>query len=781
MRQNNKWRRRIIRVLETLLKDLHSRPPSPTQAKVINKLAALSDRGDNIMDGLGKNGIAEALYYTRSIPIPKTDDCVLYKLKDSMEDKAFFVYCCMQDATYLRLYSVRAWREFALSNIGVQTATFCTNSAIAQFEEMAEQLDRVFDHNKEDGWVTHMHVKTDQFMRRYIANDVECEDSHPDGIDPAFEDDSLARHAARKLGFYASTLQCSRLSTLLFEAFVAREHPDPADTLEEKCLLKSLAQLRCLERTDDPVSKILKSDYMYGATRTLLSGCITTTAVFAAQMLYDIQQETKPQDHPLEDILELLTIDYLILYDRYTAEWKNEGSGGNCSTRFKQMMQQYSLLNDIVYSDSNVQVNLEQWEHDTPRQYTIQDFNIVRHVPTLIGQMLFQYHNEFHGAFTDIANDRGHVLTAIHLYNAAKKSGSLPQEACWADMERVIDSQVELDLFGSSVADTGSKYLDSFCNAYGLIGGKFTFSHKLTSPEQIRNDIHQAGGSPKRLGYASKYAKACYELSRTLMAEPVDFKLRLMRAFAGYQLDTSSVYGSPHCISVLIAAKEQCEGDEEALGFDIFAIHMTCKRLLSSIRRACLEYAPNDYPGIRYDGTEGLNTTIAELLRDLLDCPRHHGRMWPMAMTILADVISQEGSACEEKAFQRRDMTTMDSISEESESDTPVDDTPVDDTPVESDNHESDIVISETLTSRSSEYVGDLHPPSKKQKLDSAGASSQVVPELPEEWNVLQQRDVRILSNLTVDKESNELHYLITPGGKILASWSPEETWQAEG
>lgn len=144
------WRRRIIRVLENLLEDLQSRLPGPTQAEVINKLAALSDRADSIMGGLQNVEIADSLYYTRNIPIPKKEDSVLYRLKDCLEDTAFAVYCCMQDATYFRLFSARAWREFALGNIGIQTATFCTNNAHVQVGRMSEQLRRTFDPFNDD-------------------------------------------------------------------------------------------------------------------------------------------------------------------------------------------------------------------------------------------------------------------------------------------------------------------------------------------------------------------------------------------------------------------------------------------------------------------------------------------------------------------------------------------------------------------------------------------------------------------------------------------------------
>lgn len=126
-----------------------------------------------------------------------------------------------------------------------------------------------------------------------------------------------------------------------------------------------------------------------------------------------------------------------------------------------------------------------------------------------------------------------------------------------------------------------------------------------------------------------------------------------MQAFADCQLNISSVHGSPHGIGNLIAVKVTCGDDEETHNFDIFALHITCELPLLSIRKTCFKYAPDDYPGTRYDGTKGLNTTIVELLRDLQEFPRNHSRMWHKAMKILADVIRREGSACGDMAAER--------------------------------------------------------------------------------------------------------------------------------
>lgn len=793
MKRNNKWRRRIIRVLEKLLEDLQSRPPGPTQSEAINESADLCNQASSVADGRPEVEVAESLYYFKKIPIPKTNYNTIHRLADCLEDAAFGVYCSMQDATYFRLFSARAWRDFALGSIGVQTASFATNCAIAQLRGMEAQLRGLFDHLEDDAWSRRMHMEIDLFIRGYIADDMECENTRPGTVDLSFDHVSLARHAARKLGFYASTLQCSQLSTLLSGAFLepedlraaARflEKPEAlleqykdlqtALSLEGRSLLKSLAQLRCLEWSNDRIAGIFRDDYMHVAAKTLVLGHMDSRAVFAAQMLYDIQQETDPQNVSSEDILEAVSDHYLQLYNNYGAEWKNGSHGDNRFTRVEQMHVQYDFLCRMVQSENDLQARLERWEVATPKQHTIPQFNIVRHVPLLLGTVIFQYHDHYERAFLEIANDRGHILTAIHLYNAAKKSGSLPPRTRWDDLEWVIDNQVEGFLFGGKPPERGHQYVKSFCDAYGLNSSKFTTGHRLVNPEQVKTDIHR--GVSRRLESASKFVRACAEIRALPESSRPDFRFRMAQAFADYQLYASSVHGSPHNIGVLIAAKETGEDDEEAHSFDIFALHMTCERLLSSIRRTCFEYAPDDYPGTRYDGTEGLNTTIAELLRDLLDCPRHHSRMWPKAMEVLADVIRREGSACGDMAAERMSMMTTSSISLDSEGSESATTSAGNETPsseqMEVDEHRA-------LKAFRVDDGEEPHRPSKRPKLSFSGLSARVTTQRSEEWHRVQQEVIREFSNLRVEYGDPRIHHLLTPTNKVLTSWAPEESQQ---
>ncbi|KAJ8112644.1 hypothetical protein OPT61_g5033 [Boeremia exigua] len=669
MKSNNKWRRRIIRLLDDLLTDLQRRPPGLEQGLIIDRLTSLSNRADSMFEGLGQVERAESLYYTRPIEISNKESVIVYRLKDCAEDTAFATYCFLQDASYLRLFSARAWREFALSKIGIQTATFCTNSTDAQIGRMSEELRKTFDHFN-DTWMTRMHPKVDTFFRSHCGDAIPTADPFLDEIHPDCEDVILARHANRRLGYYACTLICAKMSRMSFEAFLGSPREHLSDSLHDMCMVKSLYQLRCLQWPKDAISSALRADCMYSGAHALVLGHIDTDAIFTAQMLYDIQQQINPQTLGTENIIGHLCHDYHDLYRVYAPEWNNETFKAAHPSRTQRMCEQYKLLDKIVGGDDDIQLQdiLERWECKTDRQYTIPGFQLLRHAPSLIGQLVAHFRTDFHTEFLDITNDSGYILTACHLYNAAKASGAL-QLYRWVDIEWVIDHQSRYTIFGGELPVTDTEYIRRFCLVYGLDSTKFLHSRKPTPSTRVKNDIRPKGSFPRRLESCSQLVRICTRTPRTCTDTPWAYPVaaKTMEDFADNQLDWLSTYGKPNKIGVLIASKESYDSDEEALNFDIFALHLKCARLLTKIRDICIEEAPEDYPMARFGGEQGINPTVAEVLRDLIAVPRYHARMWPTVVRLMSGMIQEEGSACLDMAFERMKVTTLDSVTVDSD------------------------------------------------------------------------------------------------------------------
>jgi hypothetical protein len=122
-------------------------------------------------------------------------------------------------------------------------------------------------------------------------------------------------------------------------------------------------------------------------------------------------------------------------------------------------------------------------------------------------------------------------------------------------------------------------------------------------------------------------------------------------------------------LGVLIAAKESFDRDELARNFYIIDFHLRCRNLLLAVRNMCLKEAPNDYAAIRFGNEQGSATFIAELLRDLASCQRHHERTWPKAVKILTEMVETRGSICYRAAQERMVLTEM--VFSDSDCDTP--------------------------------------------------------------------------------------------------------------
>ncbi|KAF3002111.1 hypothetical protein E8E13_009885 [Curvularia kusanoi] len=588
------------------------------------------------------NGIenTESLYYTKSINVPDNSGRILYRLQQCAEDTAFAVYCYVQDATYLRLFSAVAWREFTLGVIGIQTAAFCTDSVDATIGKVSEKLRKSFD-SFEETWMTRMHTKLDAFLRRHCGDDATVLETHLDGIMFDCDDIALATHANRRLGYYASTIACVRTTRLMFENFLSGSARHPDINQEVMPFLKSVHQLRCLESMPGTFSMVLKRDCMYSAAHALVLGHLDSDAVLAAQMMHDIQKQVIPETSPLEDIVDSLSERFHQLYQLFRPVWSCEGAKATNPERFRRMSAQHELLCYAVGVDTSFQDEMDKLERMESKCYSVPDFGLLRHVPTLIGQLIGQYQFEFQNEFLELSNDYGDILTTLHFYNAAKNSGSL-QTQNWKDMEWVIEHQPKDVVFAGDPPATNAEYARRFCLEYGLD----------VTQDQTSSDVYFKRGPPKRLESCSKLVRNLSDLWHAGGHADSHKRDRHVLAFvmALEQLHVDSPYGMPSNIGMLMAAKETHDRDEEARWFNIFEFHAICSNLLTVVRNMCLEEAPNDYPATTFGKGNDPNLFMAELLRDPAHCQRHHHRIWPKAVKVLSTYIGSKGSLCYDNA-----------------------------------------------------------------------------------------------------------------------------------
>lgn len=648
--------------------DLQCRPPSAEQAAIFEKFSNKTDDNDYTLIGDESIEIAEALYYTKPTEIPKTEDRIVYTLQQCRENTAFAIYCLFQDLTYIRLYSARAWREFSLGAIGLQTATFCTNFAYRMLTNISEKFMKAFGRFR-SGESSRVQTRIDSFFSMHCGSSP----LFTDLITPDCENTVLARNATRRLGFYITNLACSRQTRLLFDAYVTSAGQHWGNSHEDTSLLKSLYQLRLLRGMDNPIAKGCRMDCMYSAALPASSGpnCnLDTENVFAAQMLWDIQREVDIQIVGVEAILFYVSDELHKLYTQYRDVWFSEELKASRQTRTSRMVKQHVEIGDTLEEISmffRFQPNMDLAEQASGRQcpLPLPGFQLMRHIPQLVGQLISQYRFEYQESFMDIANDQGCILTAIHFYNAAKECGAL-QKTIWQDMEWLMHRQSFQWIFaGESPTDT-SEYATRFCLVYGLDEAKFEPDRKQVKLGRVKNDIRIKGSSPRRIACPADYVQVYSNYVKGDAASYTTLKsnerIDAMEEFADEQLDKSSAYGAPNLVGYLIVAKEKYDEDEEALNFNVFDFHLRCFQLLKSIRDMCARDAPNDYPAVRFARDDGINPTVAELLRDLMEVPRHHEPMWPKAVKLLRDYMVKDGSHCGDMASGRLELTTLKSI-----------------------------------------------------------------------------------------------------------------------
>ncbi|KAJ4310625.1 hypothetical protein N0V94_008355 [Neodidymelliopsis sp. IMI 364377] len=503
---------------------------------------------------------------------------------------------------------------------------------------------------------TDMHMKIGAFLSN---NHCWLGPRQIDPLDTSFEDGMYARNATRKLGFHLDSLACFKMCRLMTGAFAGARGHYHGETPAETRLLKSIHQLALLEQVSGPCASACKNDRLYAASRLLERGQAEVEVVFAAQMLWDIQQEVDPLTESVDYILLRVGKDFAKLYVIHSPTWCSEEFRTRLPLQHKRIYDQWQFIELSITTMEAFQIGVDREERSSDLQFPVQGFRLLRHIPLLAGQIINTLRYEYQESFTDIASDQGHILTAMHFYHAAKQSGALPT-AVWEDMQWFIDHQDLDHVFAGDLPTKNGEYVGQFCRAFGLNPAKFVRNRK---PVKAADDVQMKRGQVRRLDYPSAYLRTIYNVKGENVKSYSQLtgvgRITAMEDFGNAQLDDNSSHGQPANVGYLITAKEAYGKDEMAISFDIVEFNTRCSRLLRSVRNLCLEEAPEDYPASLFANEAGVNIVLAELLRDLTGCPRQNARMWPKAVNLLRELIERDGRTCNANVSARMEMTTM--------------------------------------------------------------------------------------------------------------------------
>lgn len=324
-------------------------------------------------------------------------------------------------------------------------------------------------------------------------------------------------------------------------------------------------------------------------------------------MIYDIQQQLDPQSSQVEEIVEVLGQLHGEKHKALRTLWSSEDARTTKSSRFDRMYAQHMIFCYANESTCNLQEEMNKAERLQSKHYDVSDFGLLRHVPTLIGQLVAQCQFEFQIEFLDLANDCGHILAATHFHKAARNSGHYLKTQRWEDMEWVINCQSSHAIFAGKPPTMNSEYASRFCLVYGLDAAKFAADLELPMMGQVNNDFHLENVAPARLHSCSRFvriAPSIEQISGSYQDAPAEL-MAMISQMALERLDLTSPYGEPNPIGVLIAAKELFDRDELARNFDFIDFHLRCWDMLLAVRNMCFEEAPTDYPAVRFRNDQG--------------------------------------------------------------------------------------------------------------------------------------------------------------------------------
>lgn len=280
--------------------------------------------------------------------------------------------------------------------------------------------------------------------------------------------------------------------------------------------------------------------------------------------------------------------------------------------------------------DDDLQIIADTCERRVGRALYLPKFSLLSTHPAMCGLMMQCMRHELRLTTIDMAGCQGQILTAVHLYNAARVSGLLPDNLHWADMDHFIEKQGSDWIFVERRPQDPRDIIRRMLLARGLGASKFSKDYRHSN---ARNVGGIDGG---------------YNLIR---------KIRHFEYLARYSeltLDKSATLSS---LATLSAFKNAIQKDDCAFHFNFMDLYLRCVRLLGSIQAHCLQHAPHDFPQSGYGHGLGMNDVITPMMTHYFFQRSHNIPVFPEAVKILCKVIEEEGDVVlKEAKTQEKEM-----------------------------------------------------------------------------------------------------------------------------
>jgi hypothetical protein len=670
MEENNKGHQHFIETLENVLdvlqaKQLKMKLPTfqnnvPNTRKVTNIFECLK-----LEEPISSEDIPD------TIVMSKIASKVDYKLETSDAEISFALYCFLKDATHIRLFVRRTWREFKRGEIKLQTAAFTMNAAIGMIEKLSNDFQEAFP-QFQDTDKNSMHISILLFIYRGYCTDKKGEPFLL--CDTKEEEGDLFTYKEGGQILQSSTVMCTHTTELFMRYFTKPDAKALRISKDEKRLLKCLSQLAAMPLGSVKGGEPYKGDFVHKAAwKMIYDQRLETWMIFAIQIFWDTQRELGALLPVAQQLLEETARELVQCYTTYL-DTKGLDKVGEAHKRLRSdIMDRKNHIKALIL-DGEFQAWIDKCENCTTWKFPGgPDFSLLAAHPSLCGLIQLNIRNDHHRIFTNMAGDQGQILVTAHLYNAAHSSGLLPTTARWADLDWFIEQHGSDWIYVGKKPQAFPDMMRRLSLAMGLGISKFAKDHRNPRSGNGSNGRFTIVGMNRRLEYLARYSELSverlgnkikkYSGESRASKEVMVMADALARDFLGTEKSSTPL----SMLDTLSATKCAIEKDDAAFNFDVMDLYLRCIQLLRRIQSHCLDHAPLDFPDSTYNKGLGMNAVINEMLHHCAGLPHHHPLVFPAAVHMMADVITKEGDATLAKANSQEDKLKIPQLEPEAE------------------------------------------------------------------------------------------------------------------
>jgi hypothetical protein len=629
MRANNDSHRHFIKILEETFELLSVRH-SLTEPILQSDSDEYSSCAMNMFEYLDPDTAGKTQTIPDVVDTSDADTDSEYALETSDADVSFALYCFMKDLTRIRIFVRRTWRQFKSGEIGLQTASLTMNTAIGIIKSLSQDFEETFPRFKGND-ARHMHENVILFLftghctkkegPQFLADEDEDEDTHEDPF--AYKENGQMLQTA--------TVMCMHTTDLLQKQFFDSPKRKLRLTNDEKKFVGCLILLAGLAKSSPEELKYFHGDMVHEAVRHMVEKSrLDTWNIFAMQIFWDTHREFASLLPLGQQLLENACRHFMSGWHTYIDQGHDKAANTDKRSREDTKLRVKNMEAEVLGSSSGPASNTH-FTKTIPQIGTIMGKPILRYHPSLCGLTLLNIRDRYHSEFMGVASDSGSILSCLHLYNAALRSGLLSELNHWADLNFLVEQGGIDNISKGSEAKDGNRTVKV---SHDLVSDDigdcrlvpFSRYQKLTSESMkiLSDELYGSSGAYNDLASSA----------RALARDP---------SILGHTMSTT-------VLQTLDVSKDAMEADDVPVHFDVMELQLRCSRLLRKIQLHCMQHAKIDFPKQVYNKQSGMNATIAEILTHHSGKPHQNRLMFPDAVDMLRKFIKEEGTAVLEKA-----------------------------------------------------------------------------------------------------------------------------------